>query len=451
MTLRQRLSIFSLLLILAAAARADDWPQWLGPQRDGMFREKGTVDKFPAGGPKMRWRSPVRSGYAGPAVSGGKVFLLDFQADPNAPRQTNPFDRTGRPGSERVLCISEADGKLLWSHEYRVGYTISYGAGPRSTPAVEGNRVYTLGAEGHIHCLDTDSGKVIWSKHVASAEGPTPTWGFAGHPLIDGDRLIVLTTGRAATAFNKNSGEILWQSLAIKDPGYAPPMIFNLGGKRTLILWHPSAVNGLDPVSGSLLWSHPLGPVRNNVSITTPAVELNNPQPNRLFITSAYTGGLMLQFSADQPKPAALWHNARREGSRRGDALHTLMSAPAFIDGHIYGVDFQGELTCIDAQTGARKWDTLSATTGPDSEGRTWATVFLTPTTESNKFFLANDQGDLIIARLTPQGYTELSRAHVLDPTNRDAQTPVIWCHPAYANGAMFWRNDQEMICVELK
>ena len=137
-------------LLTSATAIADDWPQWLGPQRDGVWREKGLVAEFPSGGPPLRWRSEIGGGYAGPAVAAGRVYVTDRliargERDPNS-----PFQRGATRSTERVLCLNEADGKLVWKHEYDCTYTISYPAGPRTTPTVDGDKVYTLGAEGHL-------------------------------------------------------------------------------------------------------------------------------------------------------------------------------------------------------------------------------------------------------------------------------------------------------------
>src|SRR5205823_5707054 len=154
--------LFLLLAIVPAAARADDWPQWLGPQRDGVWRETGVLDKFPPGGPKVRWRIPVEAGYSGPAVADGKVFLTDRVVAKGVKVPTNQFATTTIPGTERVLCFNEADGKPLWKYEYDCPYMISYPLGPRTTPLVHQGKVYTLGAEGNLLCLTEDEGKVVW-------------------------------------------------------------------------------------------------------------------------------------------------------------------------------------------------------------------------------------------------------------------------------------------------
>ena len=181
------------ITLFASCALAEDWPQWFGPKRDGVWRETGLLEKFPVTGLPIRWRTPIRGGYAGPAVAQGRVYVTDFILKPNVDRPTNPYKHISQPGMERVLCLDESTGAILWTYEYEVDYTLSYSAGPRTTPAVDGERVYTLGAEGELICLATKDGKKIWSRHLATEQSPTPNWGFAGHPLVDGDKLICLT------------------------------------------------------------------------------------------------------------------------------------------------------------------------------------------------------------------------------------------------------------------
>src|SRR5688572_5314156 len=188
-------------LIISTAGRADDWPQWLGPQRDGVWREEGLIEKFPVTGPPVRWRVPISAGYSGPAVSGGRVFVMDRQLSGKADPPGNAFSRGRIPGNERVVCLNEADGKLLWVHEYDCPYTVSYAAGPRTTPLISEGKVYTLGAEGNLFCLDAATGKEIWARDFKKDFGiPTPMWGFAAHPLLDGNRLICLAGGDGSVA-----------------------------------------------------------------------------------------------------------------------------------------------------------------------------------------------------------------------------------------------------------
>lgn len=442
--LRTTLLALASLLAIGHPSLADDWPQWLGPQRDGVWRETGLLEEFPAGGPVVRWRTSIGAGYAGPAVAKGRVYITDRQLSEGARNSGNPFDRGVIPGKERVLCLDEASGKALWQHEYDCPYSVSYPAGPRATPVVQGGRVYTLGAEGNLVCLDAVSGKVVWSRQFKKEYGiPAPVWGFAGHPLIEGNKLICLAGGEGSTAvaFDKDTGKELWRALTAKEPGYCPPMIYEAGGKRQLIVWHPESINSLDPETGQVYWTEPFN-VRSGLTIPTPR-QLNS----NLFLTTFYNGSMMLRLGAEKPAATVVWQS-KKSSERDTDALHSIMCTPFLEDGFIYGVCSYGQLRCLKAETGERVWETLAATTGDGKETR-WANAFLI--NNGSRFFLFNEKGDLIIARLTPEGYRETSRAHLLEPTNSDPGRAVVWSHPAFANGSFYARNDKEIICVSLK
>jgi outer membrane protein assembly factor BamB len=432
--------LFIGVLLVCSAARADDWPQWLGPQRDGVWRETGILNKFPADGPPVRWRVPIGGGFAGPAVANGRVYITDRQLAQGKSNPSDPFARSQIPGNERVLCLNEPDGKILWQYDYDCPYTVSYPAGPRATPVVSGDKVYTLGAEGHLFCFDAQSGKVLWShQFTKDYKIPTPLWGFAGHPLLDGNKLICLVGGEGsvAVAFDKDSGRELWRALTAKEPGYAPPVIIHAAGKRQLILWHPEAVNGLDPETGAVYWSQPF-PTRQALIVSTPRL-----MNDMLFLTAFYDGSLALKL--DGPKPKVLW-KSQKSSERDTDFLHSIMCTPFLEDGHIYGVCSYGQLRCLEADTGERVWETMAATT--DGKPVRWANAFLVK--NGDRFFLFNEKGDLIIAKLTPRGYEELSRAHLLEPTGTAAGRAVVWSHPAFANRCVYARNDKEIVCASL-
>lgn len=423
-------------------ARADDWPQWLGPQRDGVWRETGILDKFPAQGPQVRWRTPIGAGYAGPAVANGKIYVTDRVLAEGARNGSDAFARDVVNGTERVLCLDEATGKILWQHEYKSTYEISYPAGPRATPVVDNGKVYALGAMGHLCCLDAANGKVQWSKNfMEDYQIPAPLWGFSAHPLVDGDKLICIVGGKGsvAVAFNKNTGQELWKALTAKEPGYCPPMVFEVGGKRQLIIWHPEAVNGLDPETGKVLWTEPFA-VRAGLTVPTPRLT-----GDKLFVTAFYNGPMMLQLAPDKEARVVWRGQSNSEQPKRTDGLHSIMVTPFIKDGFIYGVCSYGELRCLKADNGERVWHDLKATGG---QLERWGNAFLVA--QGDRYFLFNEKGDLIIARLTPQGYEEISRAHVIEPTNRMAGRPVVWVHPAFANRSMYVRNDKEIICLSL-
>jgi outer membrane protein assembly factor BamB len=436
--------------------RADDWPQWMGTQRDGTWRENGLVTDFPKEGLKTRWRSPVGGGYCGPAVADGRVYVADYIPNPSVQRPRNPFQRITQLGVERVLCLDAATGKIVWTHAYDVAYGMSYSAGPRATPCVDGDSVYSLGAEGDLLCLDDKTGNVKWSKHLSDSVSPTPTWGFASHPLVYGDRLICITGGcdpdhgrGVVTAFDKQTGAAIWSALKAKEPGYAPPMICQSGGVKQLIIWDPDAVYSLDPATGKIYWSQPFGPVRLGLCVMTPRFYHDPQLGDVLFVATQYEGSLVLKLDEKKPGATVLWRRAGKS-DRKTDALHVLLSSASLRDGHIYGVDAYGELRCLDLKTGDRLWQTFDATTY-DAGQQKWASAFLIQLGEhASRYLIANEHGDLILANLDPAGYHEISRTHLLDPTNADPGRPALWCHPACADHCIFWRNDKEMVCASM-
>jgi outer membrane protein assembly factor BamB len=433
--------VIATILLGTARARADDWPQWLGPRRDGVWRETGILGKFPTNGPPIRWRLPIGAGYSGPAVAGGRVYVTDRKLPSQTTTPKDPFARGVIAGTERVLCLSDADGSILWQHEYDCPYNVSYPAGPRATPVVDGDKLYTLGTEGNLFCLEAATGKVLWSREFKKDFAvETPVWGFAAHPLLDGQKLICIAgrEGSVAVAFDKNSGKELWRALTAKEPGYCPPMIYEAGGRRQLIIWHPEAINSLDPETGTVYWSQPFA-VKSGLSIPTPRL-----QGDLLFVTSFYEGPIMLRL--DPAKPATVLWRGHGKNERNTEGLHSIMSTPFFDRDAIYGVCSYGQLRCLKPDTGQRVWETFEATTGGKEER--WANAFLVK--NGDRFFLANEKGDLIIARLSPAGYQEISRAHLLEPTNTAAGRDVVWSHPAFAHRSVYARNDREIICASL-
>ncbi len=427
------------LVLHGSLAHADDWPQWMGPQRDGVWREKGVLKAFPTTGPVLRWRTPIGTGYSGPAVMGGRVYLMDRVAS-TQPKGQN-FERGKIPGAERVLCLDEKTGAILWKHEYDCPYDVSYPSGPRVTPVVRDGRVYTLGTEGHLFCLDADSGKVRWAREFKMDYGvSTPLWGFSANPLLDGGKLICMVRGSGTTvvAFDKDSGKELWRALSAKEPGYCPPVIYEAGGKRQLIIWHPEALNSLDPETGRVYWSEPFN-ARSGLTVAMPRL-----MGDKLFVSSFYNGSMMMRLNAGAPKAEVLWRG-KSSSERNTDGLHSLISTPHLEDGYIYGVCSYGQLRCLKADTGERVWETFQPVVGKSER---WGTAFIVK--HENRFFLFNELGDLIIARLSPSGYEEISRANLLEPANTDPRRNVVWSHPAFAHRSVYARNDKEIVCYSL-
>ncbi len=333
------------------------------------------------------------------------------------------------------------------------GNSLSYATGPRTTPLIAGGKVYTLGAMGNLLCLDAVKGKLIWSKDLLKEythELLGGQWGFAGQPLLDGDRLICLVGGKGSTAvaFDKDTGKEIWKNLTDKEPGYAPPMIYENDGKRLLIIWHPSAISALEPTTGKLYWSQRYGDkaeVNAGMTIATPRLAGDN-----LYFSAFYAGSLMLKLHGAE-KPEILWKAHGRSVEPEDTlALHCVMSTPYIKDGYIYGADSYGEFRCLDQKTGERIWSTYKPIAGKSTR---WGNVFIVP--QGDRFVLFNEQGELLIAKLSPKGYEEISRARILEPT-----TPipafggpgrrVIWSHPAFADRCVFARSDEAIVCVSL-
>jgi outer membrane protein assembly factor BamB len=432
--------LLAFLGLLTSTLHAEDWPQWLGAKRDGVWREDGILAKFPPGGPKKKWSAPLGGGYAGPAVVAGKVFVEDRQVAGKAGK-----------GTERLVCLDATSGKEIWKYEYPSTYSIQYPAGPRCTPTVAEGKVWGLGAMGDLFCLDAKSGEKIWHVNlVEEYQAPVPGWGFAAHPLLDGDRLICLVggPGGVVVAFDKNTGKPKWKALKLErgntQIGYCPPMIYEAGGKRQLIIWHPEALNSLEPETGNVYWREPFF-AKANLSIPTPQLA-----GGLLFVTSFYNGSLCVRLDKDQPKETLVWKSkGRGETPEKTDDLNSIMPTPYLRDGYIYGVCSYGELRCLELATGKRIWEDLRATTGDVKEAtERWANAFLTP--QGDRWFLFNEKGELIIAKLSPKGYEEIDRAKLIEPTGSAANRRVVWSHPAYANRCIYVRNDKEIACFSL-
>ena len=431
-------------------SQADDWPQWLGPNRDAVWREDGIVDRFPEGGPRLRWKTKLGAGYSGPAVSKGRVFVMDrlmpgldpakakLLHDGQPPRNVN-FIRKLLPGSERLVCLSESDGKMIWAHEWDCPYTTvaAYAIGPRATPTVDGDRVYALGAEGNLFCLSAKNGSVVWLRDFKKDYGlEIPEWGTAAHPLVDGSRLICIVGGDGSTcvAFDKVTGRELWRALSAKQPGYCPPLIRHLGGKRQLLVWHSDALEALNPENGKLYWSVKIKPTYA-MSIGQPVVE-----GDRVFVMGFNRVSACIEVSKDGQSAKLLW----KGNTRRGIAgVHNA----AFIhDGHIYACGPNGKYSCARLDSGEKLWSTFSPSEG--ERPSSWANVFTIR--QGNRYFLANDYGELIIAVLSPAGYREISRAKLIDPTHQVGGRTLVWSHPAFANHSVYLRNDREIRCYSL-
>ena len=426
------------LLIATNAAWADDWPQWLGPGRDGVWRETNIVRDFPDKGLQIRWRSPIGIGYAGPAVVGDHVYVLDYELS-EGKIQNNPGNRVELKGSERVVCLDANNGKIIWQHAYARSYRLSYPSGPRCTPTVADGKVYALGAEGDLICLDADNGNKIWSRQLQDDfDTEAPIWGFAAHPLVDGKHLycIVGGEGSVAVAFDKDTGEEIWRALSSISQGYCPPTMITHGGKKQLLIWHPMSINSLNPTSGEVHWSIPLQP-SYEMSITAPQL-----YGDLLYASAIGHVGALFKLDRSGHGAEVIWRGQTKMG------VYSCNTTPIIEDGVIYGVDcMKGAMMAVRLKDGHRLWETFQPTTGGERRA-SHGTAFMVR--HENGYFLFAETGDLILARLSPDKYHEISRFHVLEPTNECFGRSVVWSHPAFANRCLYVRNDQEIVCVNL-
>lgn len=429
----------------AGPMAADDWPEWRGKGRLGAWNETGIVERLPADGPKVSWRTPIRAGYAGPAVAGGRVFVTDARRVEG-----------GRAHDvvERVLALDEATGQVLWTHEWKTNYSglqLVYAIGPRATPTVDADRVYVLGTMGTLLALDTASGRVLWDiDYVHDFSASVPTWGMTGAPLVDGDRLICLVGGEPdakLVALDKHTGKEVWRALASdSEPGYSQPIIIEAGGARQLITFHAKGISSLDPATGKVHWEHDHS-VQMGIVVATPV----RSGPYLLF-TSQYGGVRMFRLADDSPKATLVWSGpGEQDPGMTHDTPNTfnsVISTPVIDGEYVYGLDNDGQLRCLSAATGTQLWSTDALLT----EHAMYGTAFFVK--HADRYFISNDRGELVIARLSPDGFKEIDRATLLQPTHpyvrRRQMANVLWSHPAYANRHVVLRNDAEIVRISL-
>jgi outer membrane protein assembly factor BamB len=420
---------FAVPWLLATVVQADDWPQWRGPNRDGAWHETGVLESFPAQGLKVRWRVPIGWGYSSPVIANGRVYLTD--CDGKLPR-----------AKERVFCFEEATGKRVWDHSTPVTYAkdtyftdkdgrpTTPGQLPTPTLVVNAERLYALGMSGDVICLDARKGEVIWTKHLAReyqlGEFPCPK----ASPLIEGDLLILAIGGKpnaCVVALDRHSGKEAWRALD-DSVTHSSPIAITAGGKRQLIVWTNEAVSSLDPVTGRVYWRERLLTTSDFV-VSTPVC-----QGNLLLI-----GGLMFKLDAEKPAASVLWPKTKAVSRR----ILSNTSTALVQDGCVFSAKSSGQLVCLEASSGRQLWETSKVT---DAKGG--ASIHLCR--NGSSVFLYTERGELILAKLSSQGYEEISRARLLDPTYPFGGRNVAWAPPAYADRCIFARNDKELVCVSL-
>lgn len=404
------------LLLLTAAAQAADWPQWRGPQRDGVSRETGlfTTERPFAEG----WRTPLGRGFSGIAVADGRAFTLFAQGD-----------------DEFAVCLDAQTGEERWRFRTGPYYTETQGGdGPRSTPTVDGEIVYVLGAHGQLYALAADSGVKVWEKDLVAEFGSKmPRWGFSASPLVEDDLLLVEAGGRTGSfldsltemvvdrpapatviAFDKATGQTAWTALDDK-MGYSSPIAFTAGGQRQLAFFTGYSLTGLAPADGQTLWTYPWE-TAYDINVATPIFI----PPNRVFISSGYDKGATVLQLGPHATVEEIWRHKKMKNQ---------FSTCVYYQDHLYGFD-QAILKCIDARTGEEKWK---------ARGYGHGTLIAA----DGHLIVLGEQGNLGLAEATPDSF------HV--KVSYPALNGRCWTAPSLANGRLYVRDEREIACLRIQ
>jgi len=390
-----------LCCFLGTIAWGADWPQWRGPNRDGISSETGLLDVWPKGGPPLVWKiQGLGEGYSSAAIAGGRLFLQGQHGD-----------------EEYVLAFDANTGKQLWRAHTGIPFNESRGHGPRSTPTVDGDRLYALAADGMLVCLETATGKTIWGYNIVDHfHGSIPHWGISESPLVDGDRVIVTPGGRGAAvvALDKTTGKLLWQSQS-DSAGYSSPMIYDAGGARRVVVFTADAAMGLDLASGKLLWKYER--VANGVAnIATPIVH-----GGEIFLSSAYGTGCVLLKTGGGDASEVYFNRD----------MQNHYSTSVLVDGYLYGFS-ASILTAMKFETGVVAWRDRSVGKG--------SLIFA-----DGHLYALGEDGIVGLVEATPAGYREISRFEI----PRGAYPT--WSQPVIANGKLYLRDQDNLFCYNVK
>src|ERR1051326_2371130 len=399
--------------LAAVAAGAADWPQFLGPNRDGTYPASDLAESWPKEGPPVVWQRKVGQGFSGPVVALGKVILFHRVDD-----------------KETVECLRETTGQPLWRFDYPTRYRDDFGfdEGPRATPAIADGRVYTYGAAGGLHCLDLAAGTNIWTVDAkAQFHAAKGFFGIACSPLVEGKAVLLIVgggDGAGIVAFDKTNGKVLWKATN-DEASYSSPVAATIRGRRCGFFFTRSGLAAVDPTSGKILFQFPFRPpIRNSVSAATPLVV-----GDLVFLSASYdTGAVLLR--VNEVGPEKIWAAAESLSSHYATGIH--------YNGFIYGIHGRADagferpasLRCVELQTGKVRWQ-------QDAFGA--ATMILA----GDQLLILTDRGELIRAPASPEGYKPNARAQVLPNQVR--------AHPALAGGLFYARSKDELVCLDLR
>jgi outer membrane protein assembly factor BamB len=397
-------AVITAAIVLSAGAGVstrvpDDWPQWRGPQRDGVSAEKGLLKQWPSGGPRLAWQAAgAGDGYSSFSVSGGRLFTLG-----------------AREGTEYVLAFDVASGKRLWNVAHGKRFNNDRGDGPRATPTVDGDRVYAFGTSGDLTVLEAATGKVVWTQNVLSKFGGSNIhWGLSESPLVLSDRVLIQAGGRGASvvALRKTDGSELWRSQS-DEPGYSSAIVHEIGGVREAVFFTAERVMGIAVDDGRLLWSY--NRVANRTAnIATPIV-----RGSRVFLSSDYgTGAALLELSAAGKAVSA------REVYFTNE-MRNHHASSVLIGDYLYGFS-SAILTAMHFDTGKVAWRDRSVGKG-------------SLVAADDRLYLFSENGVVGLAEPNPAGYREHGRFEI-----RKGNLPT-WSHPVVSGGKLFIR-DQDAI-----
>jgi outer membrane protein assembly factor BamB len=405
---RSSISAGIFLVVVVSSALAADWPQFLGPKRDGTSSETGLRTDFPRGGPPVVWEHDVGAGYSSPVIADGKLIL---------------FHRVGN--DDVVQCLDAATGKELWRHAYATDYRdrLGKGDGPRATPVIDHGRVYTVGAQGHLLCLELSSGKKVWEHSLLKDYVIPASWfGVGSTPLVEGDLLLVNVGGEGAgvVAFNKTDGKEVWKATE-QGASYSSPVAADIDGVRHALFLTRLGLLSLDPQKGTVRF-HMRWRSRFDASVNAATPVVNGDQ---IFLSACYdTGAILLK--ATKSKVEEVW--------RSNDALLCHFGTPVLVSGHLYGFDGRQEegarLRCIDWKTGKVNWTKDDFGCG-------------SIVAASGMLIVLSEYGDLVLIEPTPTTYREKARAKVLSKPCRS--------NLALADGRLYARDGKKLVCWNLK
>ncbi len=429
---RDAVKLYALFLALvlpsatafAASAVSFDWPQWQGPDRNAVSKERGLLKEWPKEGPPLAWKiKGIGGGYSGPSIAAGKIFGLSYRGD-----------------DEVVWALAEQDGKELWvtrlGPAYRQPGWPQGKEGPGCTPTVDGERLYVIGMAGDQVCLQVGDGKIIWRCSLTrDFGGRLPQWSYRESPLIDGDKLICTPGGPDATlaALDKVTGKIIWKSQVPGNPGaaYSSAIAIDFEGQRQFVQLTAGTLVGVAASDGKFLWRYDRAANRTGINCSTPLYH-----DGQVFATSAYgAGGGLVKLSKDANggvKAEEVYLSRKMQNQHGGVIL---------VDGCLYGANGGNEggfLVCLDFKTGNVLWDERD-----DSQRRALKGSLALA---DGRLYYRVENGTMLLIEPNPKQYVERGRFEQPDRSQQPA-----WVHPVIANGNLYIRDQDVLFCYDVK